>query len=308
MPVTVAILTYLALALVVFLGARWLVHLALLRGLAAPRLAHEVAPSDVGLSAQSTQEIRLPGPDGKSLFAWLITPDTPGPHPAVLVMHGWGANASMMLQIAPPLRAAGYAVLFVDARCHGQSDDDRFTSMPRFAEDIGAGLAYLRTRPEVDPENIALLGHSVGAGAVLLYAAHHDDIRAVISLSAFAHPREVMQDWMAQHHIPFPVIGSYILRHVEGVIGARFDEIAPIHTITQVGCPLLLVHGREDTSVAFNDALRLQAAQPAAQLLPVSGDHDLRETLRPHGDELVAFLNQACKPAQRKRVGQSQSQ
>ncbi|KEO55515.1 hypothetical protein DT23_05970 [Thioclava indica] len=303
MPVTTATLTYLALALIVFFGARWLVHLALLRGLAAPRLAHEVTPADVGLTLQDTQEIRLPGPNGKSLFAWLVLPDTPGPHPAVLVMHGWGANAAMMLQIAPPLRAAGYAVLFVDARCHGQSENERFTSMPRFAEDIGAGLAYLRTRPEVDPDDIALLGHSVGAGAVLLYAAHHDDIRAVISLSAFAHPREVMRAWLTQYHIPFPVIGSYILRHVERVIGARFDDIAPINTITQVKCPVLLVHGREDTSVAFNDALRLQAAQPAAQLLAVSGDHDLRETLRPHGDELVAFLDRACKPAMQMRVG-----
>ncbi|WP_417808640.1 alpha/beta hydrolase [Thioclava sp.] len=300
---TTATLTYLALALVIFLGARWLVHWTLLRGLAAPRLAHEVTPADVGLTAQNTQDICLAGPNGKSLFAWLVLPDTPGPHPAVLVMHGWGANASMMLQIAPPLRAAGYAVLFVDARCHGESDDERFTSMPRFAEDIGAGLAYLRTRPEIDPDDIALLGHSVGAGAVLLYAAHHDDIRAVISLSAFAHPREVMRAWLAQYHIPFTVIGSYILRHVERVIGARFDDIAPINTITQVKCPVLLVHGREDTSVAFNDALRLQAAQPAAQLLAVTGDHDLRETLRPHGDELVAFLDSACKPAQQQRVG-----
>jgi fermentation-respiration switch protein FrsA (DUF1100 family) len=111
-----------------------------------------------------------------------------------------------------------------------------------------------------------------------------------------------MQAWMAQHHIPFPVIGSYILRHVEHVIGARFDEIAPINTITQVKCPVLLVHGREDTSVAFNDALRLQTARPAAQLLSVSGDHDLRETLRPHGDELVASLDRACKPAIQQRV------
>lgn len=300
---TVAILTYLALALVVALGARWLVHLALLRGLAAPRLAHDITPADLDLPRETAQEIRLPGPGGKSLFAWLVMPATPGPHPAVLVMHGWGANASMMLQIASPLHAAGYAVLFVDARCHGQSDDDRFTSMPRFAEDIAAGLAYLRTRPEIAPDAIALLGHSVGAGAVLLHAARKDDVCAVISLSAFAHPREVMRAWMAQYHIPFAVIGQYVLRHVERVIGARFDEIAPINTVAQVRCPLLLVHGRDDTTVAFADALRLQAAQPAAQLLAVPGDHDLRETLRPHSGELVAFLDRACKPARNKRVG-----
>ena len=88
-----AILTYLALALVVALGARWLVHLALLRGLEAPRLAHDITPADLDLPRGTAQEIRLPGPGGKSLFAWLVMPATPGPHPAVLVMHASDALA-----------------------------------------------------------------------------------------------------------------------------------------------------------------------------------------------------------------------
>ena len=37
--------------------------------------------------------------------------------PAVVVMHGWGGNAALMLPLARPLHEAGYATLFVDARC-----------------------------------------------------------------------------------------------------------------------------------------------------------------------------------------------
>jgi dipeptidyl aminopeptidase/acylaminoacyl peptidase len=73
--------------------------------------------------------------------------------------------------------------------------------MPRFAEDIAAGLAWLRARSDFAGNRLALLGHSVGAGAVLLHAARHDDVCAVISLSAFAHPREMMRRFLAENRV-----------------------------------------------------------------------------------------------------------
>lgn len=294
------IFLYVAMFGAVLLALRVLVHRALLRGLAAPRIAHETVPADLDLGGADVAEFEIGGPQGARLFGWLIAPATVSgrqpetPRPAVLVMHGWGANAAMMLGLAPPLIAAGYAVMFLDARCHGRSDGARFTSMPRFSEDIAAGLAHLRAQEGIDPARIALIGHSVGAGAVLLHAARARDICAVVSLSAFAHPREVMQRWMAEHHIPFRGIGQYILRHVQRVIGARFDEIAPIQTVTQLTCPVLLVHGLEDVTAPFSDAERLRAAAPDAQLLPVHGDHDLRGSLHAHESEIVGFLNAAC--------------
>ncbi|MBC7144337.1 MAG: alpha/beta fold hydrolase [Thioclava marina] len=290
---------YVAIFGAVLLALRVLVHRALLRGLAAPRIAHEMTPTDLDLGRAEVAQVEIVGPEGARLFGWVITPggQPETPCPAVLVMHGWGANAAMMLGLAPPLIAAGYAVMFLDARCHGRSDGARFTSMPRFAEDIAAGLAHLRAQEGIDPVRIALIGHSVGAGAVLLHAARARDVCAVVSLSAFANPRELMERWMAEHHIPFRGIGQYILHHVQRVIGARFDEIAPIHTVTQVSCPVLLVHGLEDTTAPFSDAERLQAAAPDAQLLPVHGDHDLRESLHDHEPEIVGFLNAACHPS-----------
>jgi alpha-beta hydrolase superfamily lysophospholipase len=44
---------------------------------------------------------------------------TPQPMPAVLTMHRWGANAATLWPVVPPLHAAGFAVLLLDARCHG---------------------------------------------------------------------------------------------------------------------------------------------------------------------------------------------
>ena len=286
-----------AAALLGFWGLRAVAHQAILRGLRAPRMPHEQGPADWGVPLGKVSTQRLPGPGGRSLFGWLMRPDDDGTHapvPAVLVMHGWGANAASMGAVVAPLRAAGLAVLLLDARCHGQSDDEAFTSMPRFAEDIAAGLAWLRRQPDIDGDRLALLGHSVGAAAALLHASHHRDVRAVVSLSAFAHPDEVMRRLMAEKRVPYPVLGWYVLRHVQRVIGVRFDDIAPLHTLPRVYCPVLLVHGRDDKTVPFADAQRLQAAAGAAKLLAVDGDHDLRQALLPRARELAAFLRQAC--------------
>jgi dipeptidyl aminopeptidase/acylaminoacyl peptidase len=283
------------------LGCLWVLrvaaHAIILRGLRAPRVSAQVSPQDLGFEAQA---VHLHGPNGKTLFAWFIPAPGVSRAPAVLVMHGWGSNASMMLSSAAPLSSAGFSVLLPDARCHGASGDEAFTSLPRFAEDIEAGLDWLASAPQVDATRLAVIGHSVGAGAALLSATRRTDIRAVISISAFAHPYEVMRRFLASHSIPYFAVGWYVLRHVQNVIGARFRDIAPIRSITRVRCPVLLVHGADDDLVPFDDARRLLAAGRAGQLqlLAVAGRHDPIEALQAEQSQLVAFLRAQLAPPQ----------
>ncbi len=285
------------------LGGAWaireLTQRAIVRGLRAPRVPHAHVHDAFGLGSDRVRQVCIPAVGGKQLVGWLALPPQASitPVPAVLVMHGWGANASMMGPVVPPLHAAGFAVLLVDARCHGHSDDETFTSMQRFAEDIAAGLAWLRQQPHIDADQIALLGHSVGAAAALLHAAHHDDVRAVVSLSAFAHPAEMMRRFMAGKRIPHLLLGWYVMRHVQRVIGVGFDEIAPLRTLPAVRCPTLLAHGIQDLTVPVEDAHRLLATSSNARLLLVEADHDMREALAAHAHALVTFLHHAFEPA-----------
>lgn len=270
-------------------AARMAVHFFILKGLRAPRVAAQMTPESLGLSALA---VYLPGPNGKTLFAWFVPAPGVSQAPAALVMHGWGANASMMLPSVVPLSGAGFAVLALDARCHGASGDEAFTSLPRFAQDIEAGLDWLAQQPQVDGSRLAVIGHSVGAGAALLSATRRDDIRAVVSISAFAHPFEVMRRLLDSHHIPYFAAGWYVMRHVQHVIGAKFDDIAPIRSMGLVRCPVLLVHGWDDDLVPFEDARRLLAAGIVGrvQLLPVAGRHDPSEALSAEPSALLRFL------------------
>jgi uncharacterized protein len=255
--------------------------------LAAPRIPESGEPADL-----PWREVKIPTARGKNLFGWFIPAGTRAP--ALAILHGWGGNAEMMLPLAQPLHAAGYALLIFDARCHGRSDGDSFASLPRFAEDLESVLDWLHVQPEVDEKRVGIIGHSVGAGAALLVASRRHDVAAAVSLSAFAHPAGMMRRWLRFKHIPFWPLGAYILFYVQRVIGHRFDDIAPAHTISAVNCPVLLAHGTEDETVPASEAQEIHANRGNKQvhLLLMPGSHDEYAEMQRHIGTVIGFLNE----------------
>ena len=273
----VALLILTALPLGVHLGFR------------APRIRETGSPADHGLVHEA---IWIPTVRGRRLYGWWLPADSA--QGTLVVVHGWGSNAELMLPLGVPLRRAGLNLLLFDARNHGRSDADSFSSLPRFAEDLGAALIWLKHRHPRRSARVAVLGHSVGAGAALFAASRDRDIAAVISIAAFAHPAEVTARYLAPLHLP-KWVTTLVIRYVEWVIGHRFDTIAPVRSIRQVACPVLLVHGQADTLVPVEDARRIlaQAQGQGARLLEVPGaGHDSVERIEDHLDAMVAFLRE----------------
>ncbi len=273
------------------LAALLMVPLLIRLAYRAPKVHEQITPADLDLPYQTK---RIPTANGKHLFAWFIPlPDGREIGPAVAVMHGWGGNAGHILPFASLLHDQGYAVLLLDARNHGQSDTDGYSSMPRFAEDLEYGLDWMRQQPGIDPQRLFLLGHSVGAAATLLLASRRQDLSGVVSISAFAHPEELMRRQMQSHHIPYVPVGWLLLAYIQRTIKARFDDIAPCNTIRQISCPVLLVHGEKDKVVPSADAQRIYANRLDDRvellLLPKAG-HDSRRAISQHGEALIAFL------------------
>lgn len=88
-------------------------------------------------------------------------------------------------QFADSLGRRGIAVLRMDDRGTGGSTGDHKTATSAdFAEDIRAGLAYLRTRPEIDATRLGLLGHSEGGLIGPLVAVKEPQLRAMALLAA----------------------------------------------------------------------------------------------------------------------------
>ena len=153
----IVVVLVIAASLVVLTG---LFLLAVHYGFKAPRIVGKGDPGDFGVKFK---QVDIPARNGTKLFGWHILQSTKQAAPTVLIMHGWGVNAEVILPVALPFYNAGFNALLVDARNHGSSESDGHSSMPTFAEDIESGLDWLKTQPETG--KIALLGHSVGAAA-----------------------------------------------------------------------------------------------------------------------------------------------
>nr|MDQ2897078.1 alpha/beta fold hydrolase [Actinomycetota bacterium] len=222
-----------------------------------------------------------------------------GPQPAALVLHGWTGSASLMLPIAAPLLAAGVHVLLLDARCHGRSDDDDFTSMPGFAADAEHAIAWLRTDPRVDPDRVVLVGHSVGAGACLLVASRDPAISAVVSISSMADPADYMGRAMRRRGVPV-IATRFLLKEIQRAIGQRFAEFAPIATIARVHGPVLLIHGEADAVVplANAEALRSVASSGTDLLVIPEADHSAIDGFLSVAPAVTDFLRRSLASAQ----------
>lgn len=258
------------LATIIWLGLKWLRH-----SLTPKKTAY--FPFSAKFVERGLTSVLYKTQRNKTLYA-LWWPQTNSLHGrCAVLMHGWGGDASNLLELADQLQANGWSVLLPDARSHGLSDTDDFSSLPRFAEDIDASIAWLQSQVDIRPSykrELLLVGHSLGGAGVILSASRRTDVSAVVSISAFSHPEQVMRRWLADHLLPYWPVGWFVNRYIEKVIGFRFDDIAPISRLKNVTCPVLLIHGLQDDVVPINCAEQLLESQPNAQLLRVEGTHE----------------------------------
>ena len=75
-------------------------------------------------------------------------------------------------------------MLLFDRRGEGDSEGDPNSLGWGGTKDLDAAVAFLRTRPDVDPERIGGIGRSVGGEMLLEFAAETDDLKAVVSEGA----------------------------------------------------------------------------------------------------------------------------
>jgi pimeloyl-ACP methyl ester carboxylesterase len=208
------------------------------------------------------EEITIPTKNNKNLYGWWVPAKNLSNEnqPTIILVHGWSRNVDRTMSFIKKLHPEGYNLLAFDSRCHGKSDDDKFSSMVKFMEDIRAAIDYLEKLSNVDADRIGVLGLSIG-GAASIYAASLDKrIKSVITIGAFSHPKKVMGDEFRKRKIPYFPFVWFIFKYMEFRIGAKFNDIAPSNNIAKTDASVFLIHGIEDVTVPVSQVNELYNA------------------------------------------------
>ncbi|MFO0909345.1 MAG: alpha/beta hydrolase [Isosphaeraceae bacterium] len=145
-----------------------------------------------------SEDVTYENKAGKIKLAGTLTrPRGEGPFPAVILISGSGAQDRdetifehrPFAVLADALTRRGVAVLRVDDRGVGgsQGDPAKATSED-FASDVAAGVAYLRSRPEIRKDRIGLMGHSEGGVIAPMVAAKSNDVAFIVLLAGTGLP------------------------------------------------------------------------------------------------------------------------
>ena len=126
--------------------------------------------------------VELAGTDGLKLVGTLYTPgDTSSPWPGVILLHMLWGDRSSWEDFAIQLTDAGYAVLTVDMRGHGETGGE--VDWELAVKDLQMVWSYLGARPDIENDRTGLLGASIGANMALVIAADKLNARTVVLLS-----------------------------------------------------------------------------------------------------------------------------
>ncbi len=213
------------------------------------------------------QQVSFSAADGLMIHGQLFVQDDVPPgerRPAAIFFHG-GSRRQMLLGFHHSgyyhnayamnqfLASQGYVVLSVNYRSgigYGldfrEAVDYGATGASEFNDVMGAG-AYLRSRPDVDPERIGLWGGSYGGYLTALGLARASDMFAAgVDLHG-------VHDWNV-------VINGFRPDYDKGQWD-EFSELAfessPMANVESWRSPVLLIHGDDDRNVPFSESVEL---------------------------------------------------
>lgn len=243
---------------------------------------------------------------GVSLTGFMLGANGRGPHPTVVLLHGYPGNEKN-LDVAQSMRRAGFNVLFFHYRGAWGSQGDY--SLTHLSEDVASALSYLRRENEalrVDVNKLSIVGHSMGGFAALRSGAKDDDVICVAGIAAanlgeYSTRAEVQskafQDYTDQLFMLHDFDGAQALEEI-GANADEFDvrEYGPGFR----GKSVLLIVGDQDAAVPPDVQKRIAGAykkEPdlhlTAKIIP--GDHSFSSSRIQLQREVVGWLDKNCR-------------
>jgi uncharacterized protein len=235
------------------------------------------------------EEVSFTSSDGLRLQGWYV----PSKNGAAVISFPGRKGPQKPARL---LAEHGYGVLLFDRRGEGESEGDPNAFGWRGTRDLEGAIAYLRSRPDVDPNRIGGVGLSVGGEVMLQAAAETDDFKAIVSEGAGVRSvREAV-------HVPGAVKVIFTQISAIGTLGTMvFASDLPPPDLkdlsAQISEPLLVIYaepgmGGETISRQYYDA-----AKGPKELWPAPGGHTGAIDAAPQEYErrVVGFFDRALR-------------
>ena len=231
-----------------------------------PRTYPETTPDCLGLHYEDAVFTNRGG--SLELRGWLVWEGAPDSW--VILVHGSGGNrahnAVNMLGLTRDLVRRGIGVLTFDLRAHGHSQGSRISVGYEERTDLQGAIDFLES-VGISRDRIGVLGFSLGAVITLMTASEERGLAGLVLDSPFASLKEMVQQetsrrsGMSRAFLPGMVLMGRLL------YGVDLSSVRPLEAVRSVECPLLFIHGAEDTMVNPSHSARLFDA--------AEGDKDL---------------------------------
>jgi fermentation-respiration switch protein FrsA (DUF1100 family) len=137
--------------------------------------------------------------NGLSLAAWLYLPAGTGPHPLIVLSHGFSALMEMGLdRYAARFQSAGFACLVYNHRNFGGSAGQPRHDIDPWQQvaDMREAISFARTLPDIDGTRIGLWGTSYAGGHALVVAALDRRVRCVVSQVPLVEGYQTLRSWV----------------------------------------------------------------------------------------------------------------
>ena len=223
-------------------------------------------PADVGLLYQ---DVTLTTSDNLKISGWHI----PGRKPdAVIVVHGIWANKQAILPVEVMLAEAGYHVLAIDMRGHGQSEGNQISYGYYEALDVQAGVDYLLAQPNI--KKVGVMGYSLGGAAVVRATANDERIQALVVESSFSSLADAVNDGFSRETgLPSWPFAPLVVRAAEKELGLTVEQINSVQALaTMRPRPVLIIHGSDDDLFPVSHAYKMyEATQEPKNLWVIEG-------------------------------------
>ena len=240
----------------------------------------------------TVQPVSLIARDGVRLAGWTLP--SAGSSRGVLMVHGLNSCSlcefdGKFVTLAGELNAAGYNVLMIDLRGHGQSSPGRMTMGEGERWDVLGGADWLHQHGAAQ---VAVLGVSLGAVSTVRAALEPDGaqaIRAMMLDSCFADFGDVLDHaFTADTGIPAAVLpGALFMENL--LFKVDLAHVRPVDQLPRLKAPLLLMYGSADRYVRPELEQAMMSAVPAAQTWLAPDAEHARIYTRYH-DEYLARM------------------